>query len=144
MTLGTAPSAEQIEASLAALTHEIRETLASSSDEARRLLFAMLTRETTIARFGVIEFTVLLEDIQPTNMERAVLDLLMQHPLQILSFDDFTDALWPDLKNMDQSNTLLVHISRLRRKIEKSPMKDTFGSIETVRGEGYMWRPGER
>lgn len=74
--------------------------------------------------------------IRLTQVEYAIMKLLMQNPGRALSRDDILAAVWGrdydgELKIVD------VNIRRLRLKIEDTPNDPT--SITTVWGFGYMW-----
>lgn len=72
--------------------------------------------------------------IDLTAKEWAIFEALVQRPNAILSKSQLEDRLY-DFGAQIESNTIEVHISRLRKKLGK-------GVIETVRGLGYrMGRP---
>ncbi len=65
--------------------------------------------------------------------EFEVLRLLMEHPGNVITREEFFDQVWGyswigDTRSLDQ------HIRRLRRRMEDS---DAAPRIETVRGVGY-------
>lgn len=69
------------------------------------------------------------EEIELTRREWAVLDLLTQRPGAIVSKDRLEEALY-DFEAEVESNTVEVHISRLRKKLGRD-------TIRTLRGVGY-------
>ncbi|MDQ7071465.1 MAG: response regulator transcription factor [Rhodobacterales bacterium] len=64
-----------------------------------------------------------------TAREWVLFEAFLQHPGQILSRIQLEDKLYA-FNTEIESNTIEVHISRLRKKLEKN-------TIETVRGMGY-------
>jgi two-component system, OmpR family, response regulator MprA len=73
--------------------------------------------------------------IDLTTREYELLLLFLQHPRQVLTREQLFDRLWRDA-NMD-SNTIEVHIARLRDKLEASGEARL---IRTIRGAGYTLR----
>ena len=67
--------------------------------------------------------------IDLTKREWAILDLLMQRPSAVVSKDRIEEALY-EFGSEIESNTVEVHISRLRKKLGRE-------IIHTVRGVGY-------
>lgn len=63
---------------------------------------------------------------------------LLGNPGRILSVAELYREVWHTGKP-DSANTVAVHITRLRRKLEDAG--DMAGRIETVRGEGYRFIP---
>lgn len=63
---------------------------------------------------------------------------LLGNPGRILSAAELYREVWHTGKP-DSANTVAVHITRLRRKLED--VGDMIGRIETVRGEGYRFIP---
>jgi Response regulators consisting of a CheY-like receiver domain and a winged-helix DNA-binding domain len=73
-----------------------------------------------------------------TNTEFEVLRYLMENPNTVLSKSQILDRVW-SYDFGGQANVVELYISYLRKKIEadRTPM------IHTVRGAGYILRPGE-
>ncbi len=69
------------------------------------------------------------EGIDLTRREWAILDLLMQRETAVISKDQMEEALY-EFGSEIESNTVEVHISRLRKKLGRDV-------IHTVRGVGY-------
>lgn len=69
-----------------------------------------------------------------THLEFEILYLLASHPGQIFSTDEIFEKVWKE-KSYDMSNTVMVHIRRLREKLEGRQRKAQI--IKTVWGEGY-------
>ena len=75
--------------------------------------------------------------VELTAREFALLELLMQHPDEVLTRSRILEHVW-DFAYDGDSNVVDVYIRYLREKIDRP-----FGrsSIETVRGSGYRLRP---
>ena len=76
------------------------------------------------------------EAIHLNPREYMLLEYLMRHAGQVVTRTMLREAVW-DYHFHPQTNTLDVHISRLRQKIEKDPDKPM---LITVRGAGYCLR----
>ncbi len=63
-----------------------------------------------------------------------LLEVLMSAPGRIFTKEQLYQAVWQEDYLLD-SNTLMVHISQLREKIEPNPKSPTF--IRTIKGLGY-------
>lgn len=63
---------------------------------------------------------------------------LMGNPGRILSAEEMYREVWHTGKP-DAANTVAVHMTRLRRKLEET--ESVIGKIETIRGEGYRYLP---
>lgn len=70
-----------------------------------------------------------------TDLEYAILLLLVQHRGQIFSATHLFETIWQEPYYQGANNTVMVHIRNLRRKIENSPAKPQI--IRTVWGRGY-------
>lgn len=71
-----------------------------------------------------------------TNKEFEILVLLAQNPSRVYSYHQLLELVWQFKDNVDY-RTVLVHINRLRKKIERDPSKPRY--IITVRGVGYKF-----
>ena len=69
-----------------------------------------------------------------TAKEYALLRKLADNRGNIVTIDALSRAVW-DEENFGYENTLMVHIRRLREKIEDNPSKPRW--LLTVRGLGY-------
>ena len=78
------------------------------------------------------------QDVALTAREFAVLVKLADHVGDTVRKSDILDAVWDDAGYDADINLVEVHVSALRRKIDK-PFGRT--GIETVRGAGYRLRP---
>lgn len=73
-------------------------------------------------------------EITLTAKEYAILQKLAQERGRIVTIDALCDAVWRE-ENYGYENTLIVHIRRLREKIEEDPSHPKY--LLTVRGLGY-------
>lgn len=71
-----------------------------------------------------------------TEIEYRLLLLFMQHPNDIFSLDQIYTTVWDEPFLHTSSNTVMVHIKKLRRKIEDNPKHPNI--IRTVWGKGYQ------
>lgn len=73
-------------------------------------------------------------DTMLTAKETALLRKLADERGKIVTIDALCQAIWDDTA-FGYENTLMVHVRRLREKIEKNPSKPIW--LRTVRGLGY-------
>ncbi len=73
-------------------------------------------------------------EVALTAKEYAILQKLSQERGRIVTIDALCDAVWQE-ENYGYENTLIVHIRRLREKIEEDPSHPKY--LLTVRGLGY-------
>lgn len=73
-----------------------------------------------------------------TLKEFQVLVLLVQNPNSVLSMGQIYDIVW-GVDNMGDTRTVMVHISSIRKKIERNPADPRM--IVTVKGVGYRFDP---
>ncbi|MFD1927738.1 response regulator transcription factor [Sporosarcina siberiensis] len=78
--------------------------------------------------------TVNEKAIPITGKQFHLLHLFCQHPNQILSKEQLYESVW-GLDSFIDDNTIMVHIRRLREKIEVNPSRPIL--LKTVRGIGY-------
>lgn len=71
-----------------------------------------------------------------TAKEYEILALLAKNPNHYFSPDQLIESIWQSTESVDY-RTLMVHISKLRRKIERDPANPEY--IITVRGMGYKF-----
>lgn len=69
--------------------------------------------------------------------ELKLLKYLMSNPRQIISKEQFLQAIWDVDSQFVDENTIAVNIRRLREKIEDDPSNPEY--IKNVRGIGYIW-----
>src|SRR5699024_6204480 len=74
------------------------------------------------------------KEINLSMKEMELLIHLAKHPNQVWSQDQLYEIIW-SLNAIGNSDTVKVHISHLRKKLENN--KDNRQFIETVRGFGY-------
>ncbi len=74
------------------------------------------------------------KEIPLTAKELLILRKLWENRGNIVTFDQLCQAVWED-NYFGYENTIMVHIRRLREKIEENPSKPRF--LITVRGLGY-------
>lgn len=99
-------------------------------------------------RSHIIEATDLIIDTQRksitldgrpialTRIEYEILVLLASHPGTVYSIDDIFETIWHE-KATNSNNTVMVHIRKLREKIERQPRNPRH--IKTVWGIGYKF-----
>ena len=80
------------------------------------------------------------EELILTAKEHAILTKLYDNQGKIVSINALLDTLWPD-GSYGLENSLVVHIRRLREKIEDDPSKPKY--IQTLRGLGYRLKGEE-
>ena len=72
-----------------------------------------------------------------TPKEFDILLFLMENPNRVYSKDDLFERIW-GLEALGDGDTVVVHVRRLREKIEPEPQNPQY--IETVWGAGYRFR----
>ncbi len=77
------------------------------------------------------------EEISLTDIEYRICLLFLQYPHKVFSVANLYESAWGERYEHDFSNTVMVHIRRLRKKIEIDPQKPTL--ILTVWGKGYRF-----
>lgn len=109
----------------------------------KRTYFSTLRQEPDSSRLVLGSRTIWLEsgiistesgDISLTAKELALLKKLNDNRGNIVTFDALSDAVWGE-NYYGYENTLMVHIRRLREKIEDTPSSPVW--LLTVRGLGY-------
>ena len=73
-------------------------------------------------------------EVRLTPTEFEILFLLARRPGRVQSAEDIFRAVWKD-RYYDSNNTVMVHIRKIREKIEADPKKPLI--IKTVWGVGY-------
>jgi len=76
------------------------------------------------------------EPIELTATETLLIELLMRRSPSIVSRDIIANQVWDDAHRVSNSNTIEVHVARLRSKLAHCGAK-----IETVRSLGYRVVP---
>lgn len=80
------------------------------------------------------EVRVYDKNVRLTPIEFDILALLAGNPGKVFSTDEIFEQVWQE-KLFEANNTVMVHIRRLREKIERDPRKAQI--IKTVWGVGY-------
>jgi DNA-binding response OmpR family regulator len=75
-------------------------------------------------------------DVRLTALEFGVLSLLASHPGRVFGAEEIFKAVWGD-RYYDSNNTVMVHIRKIREKIESDPGRPL--RIKTVWGVGYKY-----
>lgn len=75
------------------------------------------------------------EEIELTEIEYKLLFLMLQNSKKIFSVQNLYESIWEEPFLYTSGNTVMVHIRRLRKKIEINPQKPEI--IQTVWGKGY-------
>ncbi|TBL81830.1 response regulator transcription factor [Paenibacillus thalictri] len=73
-------------------------------------------------------------DVKLTPREFAILELLARHRGKVWSIEKIYETVWGEAF-FESDNTVMVHIRKIREKIEEQPRKPKF--IKTVWGVGY-------
>ena len=115
----------------------------------KRTYFSKLSQEPESTRLALGKHTILLEsgtvrsengETPLTAKELALLKKLYENRGNIVTFDALSDAVWGE-NYYRYENTLMVHIRRLREKIEDDPSHPVW--LLTVRGLGYKLIKGD-
>lgn len=82
--------------------------------------------------------TVDNREIRLTAIEFDILFLLAGHPGRVFSAEEIFRTVWAD-RYYDSNNTVMVHIRKIREKIEEDPGRPI--RVRTVWGVGYKYAP---
>lgn len=74
-------------------------------------------------------------EIALTDIEYKILLLLSSHKRKIFSVQNIYESIWDEPYYYTANNTVMVHIRKLRSKIEDDPQNPKY--IKTVWGKGY-------
>lgn len=114
----------------------------------KRTYFSTLRQEPDDSRMVLGKRTIYLEsgtvstehgELTLTAKELQLLRKLNENRGNIVTFDALSDAVWGE-NYYGYENTLMVHIRRLREKIEENPSSPVW--LLTVRGLGYKLAKG--
>lgn len=72
-----------------------------------------------------------------SDLEYHILLLLMQHPGKIFSAQNLYESVWQEPYFYSCNSTIMVHIRKLRLKIEEDPKNPKY--IKTIWGKGYKF-----
>ena len=75
------------------------------------------------------------KEITLTETEYQILLLLAGNPGKPFSVQELYESVWDEMYRVDSANTVMVHIRKLRTKIEKNPQEPQI--VLTVWGKGY-------
>ncbi|MBU9720101.1 MULTISPECIES: response regulator transcription factor [Bacillaceae] len=112
-----------------------RSLISSDQKEKKKLSYGHLTID-----LESYEIKVNDQPIRLYAKELQLLLLLVNNPNQVFSAEQLYDQIW-GIDSYGELKTVLVHISKLRRKIEVNPSRPKL--IKTVRGFGYKFSPPE-
>jgi DNA-binding winged helix-turn-helix (wHTH) protein/tetratricopeptide (TPR) repeat protein len=98
----------------------------------------------SVVRFGVFEADVQVGELRRNGIRVKIQDLpfralklLLDHPNEVLSRDQFRHALWPEGVFVDFDHGISSAINRLRDALGDSADNPIF--VETVERRGYRW-----
>ncbi|MDY8024470.1 response regulator transcription factor [Paenibacillus polymyxa] len=80
------------------------------------------------------EVTLAGESIKLTPREFAIVELLARNRGQVLSMEQIYEKVWKE-QYLESNNTLMVHVRKIREKIEADPRKPKY--LKTVWGISY-------
>lgn len=92
--------------------------------------------------FERIHFTKDGQEISLSVNEQKLLRLLVTNEGRILTREILMERIWQEGSEYIDENALSVTINRLRSKLEDKELGCTY--IQTVYGQGYMWKKKER
>jgi len=72
--------------------------------------------------------------VKLTPREFAILELLVRHQGKVLSMEQIYNSVWNE-PFLDGGNTVMVHVRKIREKIEIDPKRPRY--VQTVWGVGY-------
>ena len=72
-----------------------------------------------------------------TEIEYRILRLLMENPAKIFSTQNIYESVWNEPYFYISNGTVMVHIRKLRVKIEEDPQNPKY--IKTIWGKGYRF-----
>lgn len=75
--------------------------------------------------------------IDLTETEYRILLLLIQHPQRIFSTHTIYESVWEDIYTYSANSTIMVHVRKLRTKIEDDPQNPIY--IKNIWGKGYRY-----
>ena len=72
-----------------------------------------------------------------TEIEYKILALLIQHPQRVFSTHMIYESVWGETYTYSANSTIMVHIRKLRTKIEDDPQNPVY--IKNIWGKGYRY-----
>lgn len=104
-------------------------------------------REPTVLQYGALSIDKEAcnaykkgKPLELNTKEYKLLLFLMENPERVFTKEQLYNAVWDDNYYYDD-NTIMVHISHLRNKIETDPQNPEY--IKTIRGLGYKLHKAE-
>lgn len=76
-------------------------------------------------------------EINLTATEYGILSLLMSNPFRIFSAQNIYESVWDEPYTYSANSTIMVHIRKLRTKIEDDPQNPVY--IRNIWGKGYRY-----
>ncbi len=76
------------------------------------------------------------EEIPLTSTEFKIVSMLMEHPGRVFTRTQIFERIWNEPFAGDD-NTIMVHVRKIREKIEEDPGKPRY--LKTIRGLGYRF-----
>ena len=76
-------------------------------------------------------------EVELTEIEYGILRLLMQHPQRVFSTQSIYESVWNEPYYYISNGTVMVHIRKLRVKVEEDPQSPK--CVKTVWGKGYRF-----
>ncbi len=99
-----------------------------------------MKKEIIIGKISLDTFNMLVkvndEEVLLTSIENKILKLLMENAGKIFTKREIFESVWEE-NYFGDDNTIMVHISNLREKIESNPRKPIY--LKTIRGLGYKF-----
>lgn len=77
------------------------------------------------------------KEIDLTGTEYGILLLLMRSPFRIFSVQNIYENVWDEPYSYSANSTIMVHIRKLRTKIEDDPQNPVY--IKNIWGKGYRY-----
>ncbi|HEM3636430.1 response regulator transcription factor [Streptococcus suis] len=81
------------------------------------------------------------KELDLSEIEYQILLLLMRHPRKIFTTQNIYETVWDEIYFYNCNSTVMVHIRKLRVKLEEDPKNPKW--IKTVWGKGYKFEVGE-
>lgn len=77
------------------------------------------------------------KEVDLTAIEYAIMILLMRQPMRIFSAQNIYESVWNEAYSYSANSTIMVHIRKLRTKIEDDPQNPVY--IKNIWGKGYRY-----
>lgn len=77
------------------------------------------------------------KEINLSETEYRILLLMMQNPKKIFSVQNLYESIWGEPYFYSCGGTVMVHIGKLRKKVEEDPQNPAY--VKTVWGKGYRF-----